>query len=243
MTRDPTPFRTLARCLGPALLAVLFAGLLAACGTPGRNVPVELAAAPEPLASSLVGQQVGRLLSADPDESRRAERRLTALDEAGREALLAHAAKIPTERDPRWLNVLDENRALPPLSSEQELEYLLWKVSREEPFYVMKAQSRLLDLARTQPGLLVARMARGGRGAEAIAVALALADERRAIRPLLARYENARSLQERRVAAESLAQLLDDDLRPRLQGSDAQIRSDADAIRRWLEEHPEENPK
>ena len=225
---------TLVRLLAATCLAVLLPG----CGTPGRNVPVELAAAPEPLASRLVGTEVGRLLSADPEQSRAAERRLTALDEQGREALLQHAAKIPSERDPRWLNVLDENHALPPLPTDQELEYLLWKVSRQESFYVMKAQSRLLDLARTQPDLLIARMARGGRGAEALAVALALADEKRAIGPLLARYENARTLEERRVAAESLARLVGDDLRPRLQGSDAEIQSDAQAIRSWLAQHP-----
>lgn len=231
----PIPIRAL------AVLALV--GLGAACGTPGRNVPVELAAAPEPLASRLIGREVGLLLSADPDESLRAERRLTALDQDGRRALLAHAAVIPHERDPRWLNVLDENHALPPLSTNQELDYLLWKASREESFYVMKAQSRLLDLARTQPDALIARMARGGRGAEALAVALALADERRAILPLLARYENARTLDERRVAAESLAHLVGNDRHPRLQGSDAEIRRDADAIREWLAAHPEETTK
>ena len=235
MKRPTTPVR--------ALVPLLLAALLAGCGTPGRNVPVELTPAPEPLASRLVGTEVGRLLSADPEESRRAERRLTALDEEGRKALLVHAAKIPGERDPRWLNVLDENHALQPLPADQELEYLLWKASREESFYVMKAQSRLLDLARAEPDLLIARMARGGRGAEVLAVALALAGERRAIRPLLARYENARSLEERRVAAESLAQLVGDDLRPRLQGSDAEIRRDADAIRRWLAQPHEEAVK
>jgi hypothetical protein len=239
VTRPPSPLRALLACL-VACLATL---PLAACGTPGRNVPVELPAAPEPLASRLIAREVGRLLSASPEESSRAERRLTALDEDGRAALRVHAATIPGERDPRWLNVLDENHALGPLPPDVELEYLLWKASREESFYVMKAQSRLLDLARSQPDLLIARMARGGRGAEALAVALALADERRAIPPLLARYENARSLEERRVAAEALARLVGDDLRPRLQGSDAELRRDADAIRGWLAANPEETVK
>lgn len=220
-------------------VAPLMGLVLIACGTPGRNVPVELEPAPKPLPSRLVALEVGRLLSADTDESRAAERRLTTLDEAGRAALLEHAARIPLERDPRWLNVLDENHALPPLPPEEEMEYLLWKVSREEPFYVMKAQSRLLDLARTQPDLCLARLARGGRGAEAIAVALALAGELRAVRPLLARYVSASTLEERRVAAESLGRLLGDDLRPRLQGGVDEIRHDADAIERWLAEHPE----
>ena len=63
---------------------------------------------------------------------------------------------------------------------------------------------------------------------------------RTTIRPLLVRYESARSLGERRVAAESLARLVGDDLRPRLQGSDAEIHNDAEAIRHWLAQHPEE---
>ena len=47
MTRPPPPLRAL-------LVACLATGLLAACGTPGRNVPVELPTAPRPLASRLV---------------------------------------------------------------------------------------------------------------------------------------------------------------------------------------------
>jgi hypothetical protein len=215
--------------------------LVPACGTPGRNVIVDLEDAPEPLPSRLVAQEVARQLSSDPEASSRAAAALTTLDEEGREALLEHAAGIPNERDPRWLNVLDENRALPDLPPEALVDFLLWKVSRPEPFYVMKAQSRLLDLARSEPDVMLARLAAGGRGAEAIAVALALAGERRAVLPLLARYRGARNDQERRVAAEALARLVGEERRPRLQGSAQDIEQDAQEILEWYQGTEESN--
>ncbi len=98
----------------------------------------------------------------------------------------------------------------------------------------MKAQARLLDLARTQPDLLLARLDRGGRGAEAIAVALAMAGERRAVPPLLARYRNARTPDERRVAAEALGATRRRRAPARVcRDSNAEIQRDADAIERW----------
>jgi hypothetical protein len=216
-------------------VCVALAAATAACGTPGRNVRVALDDAPELPAERLVALDVGRLLTSDPAESLEAERRLTALDEDGRAALLAHAKRIPAERDPRWLHVLDENQALPPLTPNEELAYLSWKVTRSEPVYVMKAQGRLLDLARRQPALMLARLEAGGLGAEAVAVALALAGEQSAVPILLDRYRGARTVDERRAAVEALTRLVGEERRPRLQGSRADIDRDAESIRRWWE--------
>jgi hypothetical protein len=213
---------------------VLLAALaLASCGTPGRNVIVDLEPAPVPPEPQFVARDVGRLLSADRGESLGAERRLTALDAAGRAALAEHAQRIPEERDPRWLHVLDENDLLPPLPANVHLDYLLWKSRRAEDFYVMKAQARLLDFAGRDPDAMLARLEAGGAGAEALAVALALAGERRAVPPLLARYRFASSEGERRVAAEALGRLLGEQRRPRALGSPEEIEQDARAVERW----------
>jgi hypothetical protein len=203
------------------------------CGTPGRNVVVELDSAPKPLEASLVAHEVGRLLSADPDVSSHAEGRLTSLNEDGRQQLAAHAARIPDERDPRWLFVLDENHALMPLPPEEELDYLLWKVTRPETFYATKAQARLLDLARAEPELMLRRLDRGGQGVEAVALALAMAGETRVVPPLLARYRHARTPHERRVAAEALGAIAGEENRPRPSGLEPEIQRDADAVERW----------
>lgn len=216
-----------------APLLAAFLGMLVGCGTPGRNVTVDVDAAPVPHPSRLVALEVGRLLSADPAASRLAERRLTALDAEGQAALLEHAGLIPMERDPRWLNVLEENHSLGDLMPEEYLEFLLWKVSREETFYVMKAQGRLLDLARSDPGVLLARLEKGGRGTEAIAVALAMAGEARAVPPLLRRYRTARTPEERRVAAEALTLIAGEERRPRLRGAPREIARDADEVETW----------
>ena len=214
-------------------MAILLLLASAACGTPGRNVPADLPDAPRPVEAHLVAKEVGRLLSADPSVSRAAERRLMRLGDEGRAALLAHASRIPEERDPRWLHVLDENHALPPLPLEEELDFLLWKVSRPESFYVAKAQGRLLDLARVNPDRLLVRLDRGGRGVEAVAVALAMAGEMRAVEPLLERYRKGRTPHERRVAAEALGVLVGEERRPRPQGRPDEIQRDAQIIENW----------
>jgi HEAT repeat protein len=214
----------------PLLLATLALG---ACGTPGLTVPVDVEDAPVPGTDLLVAREVGRLLTADPELSAEAERRLTTLDEAGRRALLAHAARIPSERDPRWLHVLDENHALGPLPPQEEVAYLLWKVTRDEPVYVRKAQGRLLEMARAEPDVLLRTLSRAAEGADEVGLALALAGEERAVPLLLDRYEGTESVEVRRASAESLSRLVGDDLRPRVTGSRAGIRRDAEAIRAW----------
>lgn len=229
-----------ARSASVCLLVAVAVLAASGCGTPGRNVPVDVGQAPEPHPDRLVALEAGHLLSADPEESLAAERRLTTLDEIGRRALQRHADAIPNERDPRWLNVLEENQMLPPLPPAADLEYLLWKVTRDESFYVTKAQGRLLVLAGTHPDLLLDRLARGGRGTESLAVALAMARETRAVPPLLARYRGARSPAERRVATEALALLAGEAHRPRLTGTEAQIERDAAEIQRWYSTLPKE---
>jgi hypothetical protein len=225
--------------------AALLALLVPACATPGRNVIVEVAPAPAPGEARLVALEVGRLLSADADASRAAETWLSRLDAPGRDALSEHAARIPGERDPRWLHVLDENgllaESVPDLAPGDELVYALWKAGRPEGSYAMKAQSRLLDLARRSPETLLGHLERGEPGAEVVAVALALAGERRAGRPLLQRYRAARSDAERRAAAEALGLLAGQGRRPRVRGSAADLEKDALVVERWLAEAPEED--
>jgi hypothetical protein len=218
---------------GPRFGSLLAGLLLSGCGSAGRYVPVDLPPAPPLLPGRLVGEEVARLLGADPGVSQAAELRLTMLDADARRALLAHAARIPGERDPRWLHVLEENHALPPLGPEEDLDYLVWKAARPEPVYVMRAEGRLADLARREPDRVIARLERGGAGADALAVALGLAGVRRAVPTLVRRYRAAATPEERRGPAEALGLLAGEALRPRLRGTDAEIARDADAIVRW----------
>lgn len=208
---------------------------LAACATPGRNVPVAVPAARAPTAEERIAADVGRLLSSDPRASAAAAERLRYLDEGERDALLAHARTIPMERDPRWLHVLDENHALPPLPPAEEVDFLVWKAARDDPYDVMKAQSRLLDLARARPEVLLDRLASGAPGTEPVAVALTLAGEVRALRPLLARYRAARTPAERRILAEAMTPLVGEALRPPSDGPPAALESAARAVEAWLE--------
>ena len=80
----------------------------------------------------------------------------------GRAALAAHAARIPTETDPRWLEVLDANGLVPSLPPDRRLAWALWQVAQPEPGRVMAGQARLVELARTSPEVLVARPAAPG---------------------------------------------------------------------------------
>lgn len=208
--------------------------LLAACATPGRNVTVHVPAARAPTTAERMAAEVGRLLSPDADVSEAASHRLRKLDETELAALLAHAKRIPTERDPRWLDVLDENHALPPLAPEEELDFLLWKTGRDDPYAVMKAQSRLLDLARTEPDVLLGRLERGGEGSEPIAVALGLVGERRALRPLIAQYRAAREVGERRALVEAMTPLVGASRRPPSEGPPEALERAAAALEAWL---------
>jgi hypothetical protein len=218
-----------------AIALVLTAAHAPGCGTPGRNLRVDVGPAPEHTPTVRMGEEIGRLLSPDPEVSRAAEQRLIALDLAGRDRLVAHAATLEGERDVRLLNVLDEHHALPDMPPQALLDFLLWKARRPERFYVMKAQSRLLDMARTEPDAMLVRLAGGGPDFGILAVVLGLAGRREAMAVLLERYRHTTSDRERAAAAEALGQLAGAALRPRPRGSARDIARDADALEDWYE--------
>lgn len=230
----------------PRRLPLAVLALLAGCGTPGRNVPVDVPAAVVPTPSERVAEEVGRLLSSDPRESADAERRLLLLDEKGRVALRLHADTIPKERDPRWWNVLHENHMLPELTPEERLGFLLWKSRRPEPTQAMKAQNGLLELAHEEPDLLIERLRAAAAAppgdprqaeVEPLGIALAVARVDRAVPALVEVYRAARTLEVRRAAAEALALLAGEERRPRAQGSPTELARDADAITTWYRTH------
>ncbi|MDJ0973824.1 MAG: hypothetical protein QNJ98_05145 [Planctomycetota bacterium] len=217
-------------------LIILCTLLLGACTTPGRRTPVDVARAPAVASRVEIGREVGWLLSADEQASRAAERRLVNLTGEARDELLSYRERIPTERDPRWLNVLDEHHALPELDDQAHIDFLLWKGARDSRFYAMKAQSRLLDMARTKPDVLIARLAGGGPGMDAIAVALAQANVLEAVPVLLDIYTGRRTDFERRAAAEALTMLAGESRRPRARGTTREYVQDAEVIRAWYRE-------
>ena len=93
-------------------LALIPLVLACGCGTPGQDLAVEMPAAPVLPAAQPVGEEVGRLLSSDPEVSKAAEARLIALDGERLDLLLTYAKTVSLERDLRWLHVLDEHHAL-----------------------------------------------------------------------------------------------------------------------------------
>lgn len=227
-----------------AACGLLWLLALGACGSPGRNIPVDVAAAPRIPARTQVGEEIGRLLSPEPATSKAAERRLMALDEAGRDRLVAYAATLEGERDVRLLHVLDEHHALPDMPVEETLDFLLWKAQRPERFYVMKAQSRLLDLAQREPDAVIGRLRAGGPGSAMLAVVLGLGGNRAAIPILLERYRRTTDPEERAAAAAALGQLTGGAVRPRPSGPAAEVERDARAVESWygdlLEQEAEE---
>jgi hypothetical protein len=223
------------------LAAALF-GALPACGTPGRNVPVEVPEVIAPTPRQEVAREIGRLLRQEEDVSSEAERRLLVLDEGGRRALAAIAGETPEERDPRWLHVLDEHGILPALTPDERLEFLLWKAARSDPLYAAKAQSALVDLARGDPSRLIARLGklsaqpaseRTSRDAASLGTALAVARVERAVPALVDAYLAARDVAERRAVAEALAILAGESRRPRVTGTPQDFARDAERIRTW----------
>ena len=217
------------------LLALLLSA--AGCRSGAPRVSIDLPPAPEPLARDLVAAEVGRLLSADTAASRQAEQRLTSLDHEGRMALSDHAERIPAERDPRWLLVLEENHLAPALPPKEEIAYLLWKSQRAETFYVMKAQNRLLELARSEPDAMLLALDAKPPGDDVLLVALALAGERRAFPRLRDRYAAAETAAARRGPAVALTQLTGSEVTPRVQGSPTDIQSDVGRLDAWWAEH------
>jgi hypothetical protein len=206
---------------------------LAGCGST-TPVAVRLEPPPRPTPGNEVARAVGDLLGNDTERSAAAERRLLALDEAGRTALKEHQKAIPAERDPRWLLVLDEQHLLPELSADERVAFLQWKAARPEEFFVSKAQGALVAEARRDPAPLLSALARGGPSADVLVLALAVAERRDAVPVLAERYVAGEDLQERRALVEALARLVGEDVRPRLGGSRADRQKDATVVLdRW----------
>ncbi len=218
-------------------LAVL---ALAACGSPGSNLRVELPPARAHSPATELALDVGRLLSTDERVSAQAERRLLALSDEGRAHLTAHAATIANETDPRWLNVLFEHHMLPALPPEEELAFLLWKSARAGTASSMAAQSGLTALAGRAPDVLKAFVERGDAGWERVALALGHAGRTDAVPALLARYRRSRTVGERQVLAQALASLMGREHKPLAIGTEEELRSEAERLDAWYREHMQE---
>ncbi len=237
--RHPLGTLLLAATAWPTAAWTVAAWTMAACSS-GARIPLD--DVPPPRAATAeeeVGRLVGRLLSADPERSRAAEEDLRRLDERGNEALLAHARKVPNERDPRWWSVLDERgllRRVPrPPTEEEFLDFLLWKAARPDRTLALAAQSALLEAARRDPAPLARRLERPGPGRDVLAVTLAGAGVSSAVPAILALYRSeSATAEERRAAAAALGVLLGEDARPRAEGTPEERERDARfAEERW----------
>ncbi len=222
------------RPCGPLASALAALAVATACGSAAARMPVDVPPGTAPSPETLLEADVGRLLGADVPASRDALRALASLDARGRDALAAHAARIPNETDPRWLEALDANGLAPAmLPPERRLAWALWQVAEPEPGRVMAGQARLVELARSAPEVLLARLAMPGAGRDALAVALGDAGRREAVPTLLALYRSPDTPRERRAAALALGRLAGDDLRPRAEGSAEDVQRDAARIEAW----------
>ncbi len=222
------------------LLPVVLLGLVG-CGSTADTVPADVPRAPRVPVRVQVGQEVGRLLGSDPDASKAAATRLMALDGEARERFLDYVGDLQGERDPRLLNVLDEQHALPAMPTAARLDFLLWKATVADRFYAIKARSSLLDLARDEPGAVIARLRQAsGRRAEVLGVVLALGDVKQAVPALIERYRAAADVRERAAAAEALGLLAGDERRPRASGGAEEIQRDADQLAAWYREQLEQ---
>lgn len=235
MSRPRVPLPRPVRGPPVARLVPLLSALLVApaCGSAAARMPVDVPSATAPSPESLLASDVGRLLGGDPAASRDALETLASLDAAGRTALAAHAARIPNETDPRWLEVLASNGLAPALSPEQRLAWALWQVTEPEPGRVMAGQARLVELGRTSPGMLVGRLASPGPGRDALALALAEAGRTEAVPALLGLYRAPARPRERRAAALALRRLTGDAASPREEGTPEEIEADAARVEAW----------
>lgn len=187
-----------------ATVAVLAA---AGCASAAARAPVDVPSGRVPTADDDVAREVGALLSGDPAAARDAEARLRALDGPGRAALARHAAAVPTERDPRWLDVLDAHGLLPPLTPDEAVAFRLTQAARGEPGLLARARAALEAQARRDPAPLVARL-HEGPGADVLALALGDAGAATAAPALLDLYRDARAPATRRAAAVAVAALV-----------------------------------
>ncbi len=221
------------------MLTVLLLLLGAGCGSTGADVRVDAPTVPRIPARVQVAEEVGRLLSPDPAASKAAAQRLMALDGDQRQAFLDYVATLEGERDLRLLNVLDEQHALPEMSVKDQLDFLLWKAARPERFFVMKAQSRLIDFAKKDPDALIERLRQGGPSAEVLGVVLAVSKTQKALPALLERYRFPATQRERSAAAEALGLLAGAERRPRASGTREEIARDAEVLEAWYQEQLE----
>jgi hypothetical protein len=227
-----TPGRpALARSLGApalarALASVAIAGL-AGCASGVMPPSVDLPAATPPTASEEVARLAGTFLSGEEDAAREAEDALLSLDAPRREALRAHAARAPLERDPRWLVVLDENGVLGDVTETERLDMLLAKAAHRSRVVASRGADALLAAAREAPAPLVARLRGPGPGREALAVALSRAGEASTVPALLALYRSPSTPEERRGAAFALAHLVPSAPAPRPDGDALEREEDA----------------
>lgn len=212
---------------------------LPGCGTPGQDLQVNVQSAPRIDARTLIGEEVGRLLSPDPDTSKRAEKRLVALTGEDRDRFLTYAATLHGERDLRLLNVLDEHQALPPIGVEERLDFLLWKAALPERFYLMKSQSRLIDLARTDPAPMIERVRNDAPGSDVLGVVLAITNTLDGVPALIQRYRSTSNPRSRAAAAEALGLFAGEEFRPRPSGSSGEIAKDAEALEAWYQDEVE----
>ncbi len=197
------------------LLALPCALGAAGCGSTETSCYLRVPAAVAPATRTVVARTVGELLSGDAQRSAAAEKRLLALDAAELEELRLLAERIPTERDPRWLHVLDEHQLGPALPAEERVAFLLWKAARPEAFFAMKARAALAEQARRDPAPLLAALEAGLPGGDALALALAVAKRTDAVPALAERYVVSEDENERRALVEALTRLLGEETRLR----------------------------
>ena len=171
--------------------------------------------------------ELAALLSADPARSLRAERQLRGLNESERLRLLQVARERPTERDPRWLSLMEDLHGPVKLSPTDEWRYLSWRVSQSDRARAMRAQSRLVDLAHAHPDTLLEVVRRKEAGYESAVLALAAARHPQAIHEFVASYRSPTSPSERRIMAEALAMWTGDRVVPRVVGQPWEIEADA----------------
>lgn len=213
------------------------AALTPACSAPEKRVPLDVPGARAPTTTARVGEEVARLLGSDRAASEAAARELEHLDDDGREALAAHAKTIPLETDPRWLSVLDFHGLLPDAGPAARARLLGWQASRRDKSLVWRAQSGLLDLARTQPDALIGVLGDAAYPArDAVAIALADAGEKRSVPALVELYRAPRTPVERRAASLALGRLAGEERRPRVDATDAERARDVERLLAWYRE-------
>jgi tetratricopeptide (TPR) repeat protein len=187
-----------------------------------------------PTAEEEVARWSGALLGPDAAVSRAAEVWLLALDDERRAALARLAARVPGERDARWLVVLDANDLLRDADESVRLDALLAEARHRDRVLATKAAEALVERARADPAPLVARLSGPGPGREAGALALARAGRTEAVPALVALLRGATTEDEARAAAEALATLAPEAPRPRRAASAEEREADAAAVEAWL---------